>query len=49
LLLICAILFTITTIYWYLNHSEDFTGIIIFAIVAILSYLGGIGNLISGK
>lgn len=48
-ILLSAIIFTITTIYWFMQHSEDKIGIIIFAIVSILFYIGTIGNWKAGN
>jgi hypothetical protein len=48
-MLLSAIIFTITTIYWYTKYSEDKIGIIIFAVASILFYIGAIGNWKSGN
>lgn len=47
--LLAAILFTINTIYWYLNHPEDAVGIIIYLIASIIFYIATIGNWKSGN
>jgi hypothetical protein len=44
-----AILFTITTLYWYLKYDEDTIGILIYAFVSVLFYIGAIGNLRRGN
>ncbi len=49
LLLVCAIILTIATVYWYINDAEDTVGVGIFAFAAILSFIGGLGNWISKK
>lgn len=49
LMLTCAVIFTIATIYWYITHTYDTIGIAIFALAAVLSFVGGIGNLISKR
>jgi hypothetical protein len=49
LLLICAVIFTIATVYWYVTHIEDTIGIGIFAFAAVLSFIGGLGNWKSNK
>jgi hypothetical protein len=47
--LLAAIIFTITTMYWYLNHPEDTAGIVIYSIAAIIFYIATIGNWKSGN
>jgi len=44
-----AIIFTINTIYWYIRHQDDTIGIIIYAVVSVLFYIGAIGNWKSGN
>jgi len=48
-LFISGIIFTITTIYWFMQHPEDTIGIIIYAIASILFYIGAVGNWKSGN
>ena len=47
--LFAAIIFTINTFYWYWRHSDDFVGIIIYSIAAIIFYIATIGNWKSGN
>jgi hypothetical protein len=47
--LLSAILFTITTVYYYLKNPEDTVGIIIFSITTIIFYIATIGNWKSGN
>ena len=48
-LFFAAIIFTISTIYWYIRHPDDTVGIVIYAIASILFYVGAIGNWKSGN
>ena len=47
--LITALIFTITTIYYYWKHSDDIVGIIIFAVATIIFYIATVGNYKSGN
>jgi hypothetical protein len=47
--IICRILFTINSIYWYWKHPNDTVGIIIYSIAAIIFYVATIGNWKGGK
>lgn len=47
--LLSAILFTITTFYYYWKHPEDTIGIVIFSIATIFFYIASIGNWKSGN
>jgi len=47
--LLSAILFTITTIYYYLKNLDDTVGIIIFSLATIFFYIATIGNWKSGN
>jgi hypothetical protein len=47
--LLTAVLFTITTIYYYLKNPVDTVGIIIFAVAAIIFYIATVGNWKSGN
>jgi hypothetical protein len=49
LLLVCAIIFTIATVYWLIANGDDTIGVGIFAFAAILSFIGGLGNWKSNK
>jgi hypothetical protein len=46
---LAAIIFTINTLYWYLNHPEDTIGIILFSISTIIFYIATVGNWNSGN
>jgi len=48
-LLVSGIIFTLATLYWHLRHPEDTIGIVIYATVAVLFYIGAIGNWKSGN
>ena len=47
--LLTALIFTITTIYYYWKHPDDIVGIIIFAVAAIIFYIATVGNWKSGN
>jgi multisubunit Na+/H+ antiporter MnhB subunit len=47
--LLSGILFSITTFYYYWKNPDDFVGIIIFSITAIIFYIATIGNWKSGN
>jgi len=47
--LLTAVIFTITTIYYYWKHPDDIVGIIIFAVASIIFYIATIGNYWSGN
>ena len=47
--LLSALLFTVTTLYYFWKNPEDTIGIIIFSIATIFFYIATIGNWISGN
>jgi hypothetical protein len=47
--LLTAIIFSITTLYYYWKHSDDIIGIIIFSIATIIFYIATVGNWKSGN
>jgi len=47
--LLAAIIFTINTVYYYLNHPDDNVGIIIFSVATIIFYIATVGNYKSGN
>jgi len=47
--LLAAILFTINTVYWYLKYPNDYIGIILFGLAAIIFYISTFGNWKSGN
>ena len=47
--LLAAIIFTINTFYWYWKHPDDFVGIILYSIAAIIFYIATIGNWKNGN
>lgn len=49
MLLFCAIIFTIATLYWYITHANDTVGVGIFAFAAVLFFISGLGNWKSNK
>ena len=47
--LLAAIIFTINSFYWYWKHPDDFIGIILYSIAAIIFIIATIGNWKNGN